>query len=80
MGIRESLLKQRNALKEKDKELTEKINRAKSKEELEALRPELEDYSRRMDIINEALINAGAVSYTHLDVYKRQLLDSKSTA
>lgn len=57
MGIRESLLKQRNALKEKDKELTEKINRAKSKEELEALRPELEDYSRRMDIINEALIN-----------------------
>lgn len=59
MGIRESLLEQRNALKEKDKELTEKINRAKSKEELEALRPELEDYSRRMDIINEALINAG---------------------
>lgn len=57
MGIRENLLEQRNTLLNKSKELTKKINAAKSKEELEALRPEIEDYSKRMDIINEALIN-----------------------
>ena len=48
-----------------------KANEAKAKKEDEAIAKIIE--SSKMDI-PEAMVNTQAVSYTHLDVYKRQFL------